>query len=178
MKPYIVHFHVLFAKTSGVCISKSYVFIQMGPPVSHFGSWVMHQCTHNLCCSNLFLSQISLVINFLSQFFISFLLSQCSSQLYLSQNSFVTNIFFKSSNTMFATYCCHIFYVEKSPQSCTLQYCILQLLGPTSLKKSSCPHPLVPCYNTPSTLLISNSIQSHPITSSSILSHLIPSNPL
>ena len=91
---------------------------------------------------------------------------------------FVTNIFFKSSNTMFATYCCHIFYVEKSPQSCTLQYCILQLLGPTSLKKSSCPHPLVPCYNTPSTLLISNSIQSHPITSSSILSHLIPSNPL
>ena len=105
-------------------------------------------------------------------------LSQCSSQLYLSQNSFVTNIFFKSSNTMFATYCCHIFYVEKSPQSCTLQYCNLQLLGPTSLKKSSCPHPLVPCYNTPSTLLISNSIQSHPITSSSILSHLIPSNPL
>ena len=109
---------------------------------------------------------------------VRFFLSQCSSQLYLSQNSFVTNIFFKSSNTMFATYCCHIFYVEKSPQSCTLQYCILQLLGPTSLKKSSCPHPLVPCYNTPSTLLISNSIQSHPIPSSPILSHLIPYNPL
>ena len=33
---------------------------------------------------------------------------------------FVTNIFFKSSNTMFVTYFCHIFYVEKSPQSCTL----------------------------------------------------------
>ena len=37
-------------------------------------------------------------------------------------------IFFKSCNTMFATYCCHIFYVEKSPQSCTLFTTIIEAL--------------------------------------------------
>ena len=113
MKPYIVHFHVLFAKTSGVCISKSYVFIQMGPPVSYFGSWVMHQCTHNLCCSKLFLSQISLVINFLSQFFISFFCHNVPHN-FICHKTHLSLIYFLNLLTQCLPHIVVIFFMQKN----------------------------------------------------------------
>ena len=64
--------------------------------------------------SNICLGEVFFVTMFLTTLFVT--------------KPFVTNIFFKSSNTMFATYCCHIFYVEKSPQSCTLFTTIIEAL--------------------------------------------------